>query len=98
MTERWITDEDEPLLIVDSKGEYESISVLYREDAPTVRGLLNDYDEKYIDEFSLRETLQLEVQRLEKENEQLKQHIDFADKLIDDLGHNEMKRQWEEYE
>jgi len=38
------------------------------------------------------------LSKLQKENEQLKQHIDFADKLIDDLGHNEMKRQWEEYE
>ena len=35
---------------------------------------------------------------LHEENEQLKQHIDFADKLIDDLGHNEMKRQWGEYD
>ena len=35
---------------------------------------------------------------LKKENGQLKQHIDFADKLIDDLGHEEMKRQWDEYQ
>jgi hypothetical protein len=37
--------------------------------------LLNEIDEKYIDEFSLRETLQLELQRVEEENEQLKKEL-----------------------
>lgn len=37
--------------------------------------LLNELDSKYVDEFSLRETLQLELQRVEEENEQLKQLI-----------------------
>ena len=35
--------------------------------------LLNELDEKYVDEFSLRETLQQELQRVEKENEELKE-------------------------
>ena len=34
--------------------------------------LLNELDEKYVDEFSLRETLQQELQRVENENEELK--------------------------
>ena len=34
--------------------------------------LLNELDEKYVDEFALRETLQQELQRSEEENEQLK--------------------------
>ena len=34
--------------------------------------LLNELDKKYIDEFSLRETLQQELQRSEEENKQLK--------------------------
>lgn len=38
-----------------------------------VLDLLNELDEKYVDEFSLRETLQLELQRVEEENKQLKQ-------------------------
>lgn len=33
---------------------------------------LNELDERYIAEFSLRETLQQELQRVEYENEQLK--------------------------
>ena len=37
-----------------------------------VVNLLNELDEKYVDEFSLRETLQQELQRVENENEQLK--------------------------
>ena len=37
--------------------------------------LLNELDEKWIAEFSLRETLQLELQRVENENEQLKERI-----------------------
>ena len=41
----------------------------------TVIGWLNELDSKYVDEFALRETLQLELQRIEKENEQLKQTI-----------------------
>ena len=34
--------------------------------------LLNELDEKYVNEFSLRETLQQELQRSEEENNQLK--------------------------
>ena len=36
------------------------------------------------------------VKDLIKENEQLKQQLADIDKLIDDLGHNEMQRQYEE--
>jgi FtsZ-binding cell division protein ZapB len=34
--------------------------------------LLNELHDKYIDEYALRETLQLELQRVEEENEQLR--------------------------
>lgn len=37
--------------------------------------LLNSLDEKYVDEFILCETLQHELQRVENENEKLKQQI-----------------------
>lgn len=37
--------------------------------------LLNDLDEKWVDEFSLRETLQQDLQRAEEENEQLKETL-----------------------
>ena len=40
--------------------------------------LLNELDEKYVDEFSLRETLQQELQRVETENEHIKQVIKEA--------------------
>lgn len=46
MTERWIIEEDEPLRILDSKGEYESVDVLYSEDAPRVRDLLNKLNDE----------------------------------------------------
>lgn len=47
MTEkRWIIEDDEPLQIIDSKGEYESVEVLYSEDAPRVRDLLNQKEER----------------------------------------------------
>lgn len=36
------------------------------------------------------------VERLEVENEELKQQLADIDKLIYDLGHNEMQRQYEE--
>ena len=48
--------------------------------------LLNELDGKWIDEFSLRETLQLELQRVEKENEQLKKQIERIDFILDDLN------------
>ena len=35
--------------------------------------LLNELDEKWIDEFNLRETLQQELQRVEEGNKQLRQ-------------------------
>lgn len=38
--------------------------------------LLNELDEKYVDEFALRETLQQELQIVENENEQLKKELD----------------------
>ena len=41
--------------------------------------LLNELDEKYVDEFALRETLQQELQRSEEENEQLKASL-YAEK------------------
>lgn len=45
--------------------------------------LLNELDEKWIDEFNLRETLQLELQRVEEENEQLKQDNAGLMKLLE---------------
>jgi hypothetical protein len=38
--------------------------------------VLNELDEKYVDEHCLNETLRLEVQRLKTENEQLKQKVE----------------------
>lgn len=42
---------------------------------PKIVELLNELDEKWIGEFSLRETLQQELQRVEAENEQLKEEL-----------------------
>ena len=44
--------------------------------------LLNELDEKYVDEFSLRETLQQELQRVENENEKLHHAIVETEKMV----------------
>ena len=44
--------------------------------------VLNELDEKYVDEYALRETLQLELQRVEEENEQLKKELDLFKPVI----------------
>ena len=47
MTEkRWIIEDDEPLQIIDSKGEYEAVCVLYSEDAKGVMDLLNEKEKR----------------------------------------------------
>ncbi len=46
--------------------------------------LLNELNEKWIAEFSLRETLQLELQRVENENEQLNQYILYLKSVLED--------------
>lgn len=43
---RWIIEDDEPLQIIDSKGEYEAVGVLYSEDAHQVMDLLNQKEER----------------------------------------------------
>ena len=45
--------------------------------------LLNELDAKYVDEYALRETLQLELQRIENENEQLRKSNERIVKDID---------------
>lgn len=43
---RWIIEDDEPLQIIDSKGEYGAVCVLYSEDAHQIRDLLNEKEER----------------------------------------------------
>ena len=42
------------------------------EDARLLQTILNELHDKYIDEYTLRETLQLDLQRVEEENKELK--------------------------
>jgi len=42
------------------------------EDARLLQTILNELHDKYIDEYALRETLQLDLQRVEEENKELK--------------------------
>ena len=51
---------------------YNDLGVAPYSAASSLCDLLNELDEKWVGEFSLRETLQLELQRVEDENEQLK--------------------------
>ena len=48
--------------------------------------LLNELDEKYVDEYALRETLQLELQRVEEENKTLKTRFKEERELAMRLG------------
>ena len=63
------------------RDTYENKTYDFRVDI--ICGLLNELDEKWIDEFNLRETLQLELQRVEEENEQLKQDNAGLMKLLE---------------
>ena len=54
------------------RDTYENKTYDFRVDI--ICNLLNELDEKWIAEFSLRETLQQELQRVENENEKLKQN------------------------
>lgn len=47
---------------------------------------LNELDDKYIDEYALRETLQLELQRVGEENEQLKSLNQYLIELLRETG------------
>ena len=59
-------------------------------------GGLTLYQEKSAD-LELRNIRQAEqLDELSEENEQLKKELYLIDKLIEDLGHEEMKRQYEE--
>ena len=53
------------------RDTYENKTYDFRVDI--ICNLLNELDEKWIAEFSLRETLQQELQRVEEENKNLKQ-------------------------
>ena len=63
------------------RDTYENKTYDFRVDI--ICGLLNELDEKWIDEFSLRETLQQELQRVEEENEQLKQDNNALTHLLE---------------
>ena len=45
------------------------------EDARLLQTILNELHDKYIDEYALRETLQLDLQRVEEENTHIKNTI-----------------------
>ena len=51
--------------------------------------LLNELDERYVDEFSLRETLQQDLQRIEKENEMIPNTIEIMEANIQLKEENE---------
>ena len=55
------------------RDTYENKTYDFRVDI--ICNLLNELDEKWIAEFSLRETLQQELQRVENENEKLKDEV-----------------------
>ena len=76
MTAKRFTIQDERVIKDNQKYVTENGYVLnYKSDAEEVCNLLNELYTKYVDEYALRETLQLELQRVEEENEQLKSFI-----------------------
>ena len=57
------------------KLKYYNVFISTEEGCEIVADLLNNLNDKYTDEFSLRETLQLELQRVEEENKELKKQV-----------------------
>lgn len=62
-------------VIKDNEKKYTFASTFETETLINYRKALNELNDRYIDEFSLRETLQQELQRVEYENEQLKERL-----------------------
>jgi len=52
------------------------------EDARLLQTILNELHDKYIDEYTLRETLQLDLQRVEEENKELKDKYERKDRQL----------------
>jgi hypothetical protein len=57
--------------------------------------LLNELHNKYIDEYTLRETLQLELQRVEEENKELKKQVNDL-QFNKSIGQREYQRRLSE--
>ena len=62
-------------VIKDNEKKYTFASTFETETLINYRKALNELNDRYIDEFSLRETLQQELQRVEYENKQLKERL-----------------------
>jgi transcriptional regulator with GAF, ATPase, and Fis domain len=56
---------------------------------------LNELHNKYVDEFALRETLQLELQRVEEENKELKKQVNDL-QFNKSIGQREYQRRLSE--
>ena len=52
-------------------------------DIDDIVDLLNELHNKYIDEYALRETLQLDLQRVEEENKELKKENKEKNEIIE---------------
>ena len=72
----------------DCKDVAELLNMLHEENEEIGTALDNmvTFKNKYRDKYK----------EVKKENEQLKQELADVDRLIDDLGHDEMRRQYEE--
>lgn len=70
------------------KSEYKLLHIQYRD--------LQKFVENNFDEYLTQEKLNRQIIKLSDENEQLKQQLADIDRLIYDLGHDEMRRQYEE--
>ena len=73
-----------------------------RDNVKFIVELLNELNDKYIDEYALRETLQQDLQRVEEENKELKGKLEVyrelypSGKWICDLNSDELKKELEE--
>jgi hypothetical protein len=65
------------------------------EDARLLQTILNELHNKYIDEYTLRETLQLELQRVEEENKELKKQVNDL-QFNKSIGQREYQRRLSE--
>jgi len=75
--------------------KYHNVFISTKEGCEIVADLLNNLNDKYTDEFSLRETLQLELQRVEEENKELKKQVNDL-QFNKSIGQREYQRRLSE--
>ena len=96
MTEkRFKLSEPHGAYLIDIEDDENYIVGHWDNDDDKIVDLLNELHNKYIDEYTLRETLQLELQRVEEENKELKKQVNDL-QFNKSIGQREYQRRLSE--